>query len=51
VASIPSSERPAVRAAIEGGFVFAFRLVMFCSAALALAAAAFGYAIAGRPAS
>jgi hypothetical protein len=48
VTSIPPSERPAVRAAIEDGFVFAFRLVMFCAAALALAAAAFGSAIAGR---
>jgi hypothetical protein len=49
VASIPPPERPAVRAVIDDAFVFAFRLVMFCSAALALASAAFGYAIAGRP--
>ena len=49
VTSIPTSERPVVRAIIDGGFVFAFRVVMFCSAGLALAAAAFGYAIAGRP--
>ena len=51
VASIAPSERPAVQAAIESGFVFAFRLVMLCSAALALAAAAFGSVIAGRPGS
>jgi len=49
VASIAPAERPAVRAVIDQAFVFAFRLVMFCSAALALASAAFGYAIAGRP--
>jgi EmrB/QacA subfamily drug resistance transporter len=49
VPSIPSQERPAVRTAIDHAFVFAFRLVMFCAAALALASAAFGYAIAGRP--
>jgi EmrB/QacA subfamily drug resistance transporter len=49
VTSIPPSERPMVRAVIDNGFVFAFRLVIFCSAALALAAAAVGYAIAWRP--
>jgi hypothetical protein len=38
-----------VRGAIDNAFVFAFRLVMFCSAALALASAACGHAIAGRP--
>jgi hypothetical protein len=48
VTSIPPSARPAVRAVIDSGFVFAFRLVMFCSTALALASAAFGYAIGGR---
>jgi EmrB/QacA subfamily drug resistance transporter len=48
-ASMPPPQRAAVRAVIDNAFVFAFRLVMFCSAALALASAAFGYAIAGRP--
>jgi hypothetical protein len=45
VSSIPPPERRAVRAIIEDGFVFAFRLVMICSAGLALAAAGFGCAI------
>jgi hypothetical protein len=49
VTSIPPSARTVVRAVIDSGFVSAFRLVIFCSAALALAAAAVGYAIVERP--
>jgi len=49
VASMPPPERRAVRAAVDHAFVFAFRLVLLCSAALALASAAVGAAIAGRP--
>ena len=48
VAHVPSlapPERRAVRAAIDEGFVFAFRLVMIGAAGLAAAAAAFGNAI------
>lgn len=45
VSSIPPAERPVVRAIIDEGFVFAFRLVMIGAAGLALAAAAFGSAI------
>ncbi len=45
VRSIPPSERTAVRAIVDEGFVFAFRLVMIGAAALALIAAAFGNAI------
>ena len=45
VSSIPQAERPVVRAIIDEGFVFAFRLVMIGTAGLALAAAAFGSAI------
>jgi hypothetical protein len=43
--SIPPPERRVVRATIDEEFVFAFRLVMFGAAGLALAAAGFGYAI------
>jgi EmrB/QacA subfamily drug resistance transporter len=43
--SIPRTERPVVRAIIDEGFVFAFRLVMIGAAGLALAAASFGNAI------
>jgi len=45
VSSIPPPERRVVRATIDEEFVFAFRLVMFGAAGLALAAAGFGYAI------
>ena len=45
VPSIPPAEQRAVRAIIEEGFVFAFRLVMIGAAGLALAAAGFGNAI------
>ena len=45
VSSIPPAERRVVRAIIDEGFVFAFRLVMIGTAGLALAAAAFGSAI------
>jgi EmrB/QacA subfamily drug resistance transporter len=45
VSSIPPAARPAVRAIIDEGFVFAFRLVMIGAAGLALAAAAFGGAL------
>ena len=45
VPSIPPPERRAVRAIVDEGFVFAFRLVMISAAALALAAAVFGNAI------
>ena len=45
--SIPPAERAVVRAIIDEGFVFAFRLVMIGTAGLALAAAAFGSAIQG----
>src|SRR5712692_229052 len=47
VALIPAPERRVVRAIIDEGFVFAFRLVMIGAASLALAAAAFGRAISG----
>ncbi|MBI3492403.1 MAG: hypothetical protein HY047_11580 [Acidobacteria bacterium] len=43
--SIDTRQRAAVRDAIEEAFVSAFRLVMICTAALALAAAAIGAAI------
>jgi EmrB/QacA subfamily drug resistance transporter len=45
VSSIPPAEKRAVRAIIDEGFAFAFRLVMIGAAGLALAAAAFGSAI------
>ena len=45
ISSMPPEERPVIRAIIDDGFVFAFRLVMIGSAGLALAAAAFGSAI------
>jgi hypothetical protein len=45
VSSLPRAERPVIRAIIDAGFVFAFRLVMIGAAGLALAAAAFGRAI------
>jgi hypothetical protein len=45
VSSIPPLERRLVRATIDEEFVFAFRLVMFGAAGLALAAAGFGNAI------
>jgi hypothetical protein len=45
VASIPPPERRVVRAIIDEGFVFAFRLVMIGATGLALAAAGFGNAI------
>ena len=45
VSSILPQERTAVRAIIDEGFVFAFRLVMICAAGLAAAAAAFGNGI------
>ena len=45
VPSIPVPERRVVRAIIDDGFVFAFRLVMIGAAALAFAAAAVGGAI------
>jgi predicted MFS family arabinose efflux permease len=48
VSSIPPAERRVVRAIIEDGFVFAFRLVMIGAAGLALAAAGFGNAIRPR---
>jgi hypothetical protein len=45
VPSIEPSQRAAIRQAIDEAFVSAFRLVMICAAALALAAAAFGAAL------
>ena len=45
VPSIPPQEQPTVRAIIDQGFVFAFRLVMLGAAGLALAAAGSGNAI------
>jgi len=45
VSSIPPQKRTAVRAIIDEGFVFAFRLVMISAAGLAAAAAAFGNGI------
>jgi EmrB/QacA subfamily drug resistance transporter len=45
VPSIAEPQRRAIRAAIDDGFVFAFRLVMFGAAGLALAAAVAGNAI------
>jgi EmrB/QacA subfamily drug resistance transporter len=45
--SLPPAQRSVVRAAIDDGFVFSFRLVMISSAALALAAAGLGAALAG----
>ena len=45
VASITPMERREVSAIVEEGFVFGFRLVMLGGAALALAAAGFGFAI------
>jgi hypothetical protein len=45
VSSIPPAEAPAIQAIIDGGFVFAFRLVMIGAAGLALAAAAVGSAM------
>ena len=42
MSSIPSQERRSVRAIIDEAFVFAFRLVMICAAALAGAAGASG---------
>jgi EmrB/QacA subfamily drug resistance transporter len=49
MSSIAPSERQVVRATVDEGFVFAFRLVMFGAAGLAAAAASFGNAI--RPTS
>jgi len=49
VSLIPPQERTAVRAIIDEGFVFAFRLVMICAAGLAVAAAAFGNRIRPDP--
>jgi predicted MFS family arabinose efflux permease len=43
--SIPPPQRSVLRAIIDEGFVFAFRLVMIFAAGLALGAAACGYAI------
>jgi hypothetical protein len=48
VSSLPPPQRPVVRAIIEDGFVFAFRLVLIGAAGLALAAAGFGWAIRGN---
>jgi EmrB/QacA subfamily drug resistance transporter len=45
ISQIPGPEHAAVRAIIDDGFVFAFRLVMLSAAALALAAAACGNGI------
>ena len=45
MASISPQERRSVRAIIDEGFVFAFRLVMICAAALACAASAVGNGI------
>jgi len=45
MSSLTSSEQRVVRAIVDDGFVFAFRLVMIGAAGLALAAAAFGNAI------
>jgi hypothetical protein len=45
MSSIPPQERRSVRAIIDEGFVFAFRLVMICAAALAGAASAVGNGI------
>jgi EmrB/QacA subfamily drug resistance transporter len=45
VPSIPPQEQPMVRAIIDQGFIFAFRLVMLGAAGLALAAAGSGNAI------
>jgi EmrB/QacA subfamily drug resistance transporter len=50
VAHVPAlspSQRGEVRTIVEEGFVFSFRVVMISSAVLALAAAGFGFAIAG----
>jgi hypothetical protein len=44
-ASLAPSQRREVRALVENGFVGAFRLVMLIAAALALAAAVFGFAM------
>ena len=49
VSSIPPAERRVVRAIIDEGFVFAFRLVMIGAAGLAFAAAGFGCAIRRDP--
>jgi len=43
--SIPPSQQRAIRAAVDEGFVSAFRVVMLWTAGLALAAAGCGYAI------
>jgi hypothetical protein len=43
--SLSPPQRRVVRTIIDEGFVFAFRLVMWCAAGLALAAAACGHAI------
>jgi hypothetical protein len=48
VSMIPAPKRAAVRAIIDDGFVFAFRVVMIGAAALALAAAACGNGIRGE---
>jgi predicted MFS family arabinose efflux permease len=45
LSSVPSAQRIQVRAIIDEGFVFAFRVIMIGAAALALAAAAAGRAI------
>lgn len=48
LSSITTSEQRVIRAAVDEGFVHAFRLVMIGAAGLALAAAAFGSAIRRR---
>src|SRR5258708_392338 len=53
VSSLPPSQRNEVRAIIADGFMSSFRVVLICSAVLALAAAGFGFALAdgvGNPA-
>ena len=45
ISSMPPPERRVVRAIIDDGFVFAFRLVMIAAAGLALGAACFGRGI------
>jgi EmrB/QacA subfamily drug resistance transporter len=45
VSSITTSEQRAIRAIVDDGFVYAFRLVMIAAAGMALAAAGFGSAI------
>jgi hypothetical protein len=45
LSSLQPADRRRVRAIVEDGFLFAFRAVMIGSAALALAAAGFGFAV------